>query len=110
MNEIRFYLDENIDNDVAKALRGRGIDVLTTAEAGNAGQTDPTQLAFARRERSVIVTQDEDFLILDSQQVPHAGIAYYKHRNRSIKEVIRGLLLIYEVLTVEDMMNHVEFL
>lgn len=110
ITEIRFYLDENIDNDVAKALRGRGIDVLTTAEAGNAGLKDQAQLAFAHSENRVIVTQDEDFLILDSEQVPHAGIAYYKHRNRSIKEVIRGLLLIYEVLSANDMMNHVEFL
>jgi len=56
------------------------------------------------------VTQDEDFLILHSKQVPHAGIAYYKPRTLSNKEVIRGLAFIYDVLDRDDMMNHIEFL
>jgi predicted nuclease of predicted toxin-antitoxin system len=110
MNDIRYYFDENMDNDIAKALRGRGIDVLTTAEADNAGVEDKTQLAFAMIETRVIVTQDEDFLILDSEKIPHSRIVYYKHRTRSNKEVIRGLVLIYEILTRDDMVNHVEFL
>ena len=92
MNDIRFYLDENMNHDIARALRGRGIDVMTTAEADNIGATDEQQLAFAREENRVIVTQDEDFLILDSQQMPHAGIAYYKQHSRTIKEVVRGLI------------------
>jgi predicted nuclease of predicted toxin-antitoxin system len=110
MNDIRYYFDENMDHDIAKALRGRGIDVLTTAEAGNAGADDKTQLAFSLAEKRVVVTQDEDFLILDSENTPHSGIAYYKHRSRTTKEIIRGLVLIYEILTPDDMANHVEFL
>jgi predicted nuclease of predicted toxin-antitoxin system len=110
MNDIRYYFDENMEHNIAKALRGRGIDVLTTAESGNAGMDDKIQLAFALAEKRVIVTQDEDFLILDSEKTPHSGIVYYKHRTRSNKEVIRGLVLIYEILTSDDMTNHVEFL
>ena len=56
------------------------------------------------------MTQDEDFLILHSKQVPHAGIIYYKPRTRSNKDVIRGLVLIYDILDADEMTNHVEFL
>lgn len=35
MDRIRFYLDENIAKAAASGLRHRGIDVLTTPEAGH---------------------------------------------------------------------------
>jgi len=44
---IRFHLDENIDSDVAKALRRQDIDVTTTSEMGLRGQPDEVQLAIA---------------------------------------------------------------
>ena len=34
MAEIRYHLDEHMDNAVAVGLRRRGIDVTTTVEAG----------------------------------------------------------------------------
>jgi predicted nuclease of predicted toxin-antitoxin system len=74
---IRFYLDENVNTSVAKGLRTRGIDVLTTPEAGNMGLRDEEHVAFALAENRVIVTQDRDFLVLSSQGVKHAGIVYY---------------------------------
>lgn len=109
-NNIRFYLDENVDNDVAKGLRNRGIDVLTTPEAGNMGISDEQHLTYARTEKRVIVTQDGDFLGFHKQGIPHGGIVYYEPQSRSVKEIIRGLILIYEVLIPEDIVNHVEFL
>jgi uncharacterized protein with PIN domain len=109
-NNIRFYLDENVANDIAEGLRHRGIDVVTTPEAGNMGLTDEEHLAFALAQNRVIVTQDSDFLILDSQGLPHAGIVYYKPQTRTVKDIISGLLLIYGVLSPEEMHNHIEFL
>ena len=106
--EIRFYLDENVDNQVAKGLRTRKIDVLTTAEADHIGWKDEQHLAFALEERRVIVTQDRDFLRLDTQGLPHAGIVYYKPQTRMLKQILRGLILICEVLEPEDMENRVE--
>jgi hypothetical protein len=37
---IRFYLDENITNEIAEGLRTLGIDVLTTSEAEKMGASD----------------------------------------------------------------------
>ncbi|MCA0456644.1 MAG: DUF5615 family PIN-like protein [Chloroflexi bacterium] len=109
-NKISFYLDENMPREVADGLRTRNIDVITTPEAGHIGFKDEQQIAYALQENRVFVTQDEDFLILHSKQVPHAGIVYYKPRTRSNKDVIRGLVLIYDVLQADEMTNHVEFL
>ena len=109
-NNIRFYLDENMAKEVADGLRTRSIDVITTPETGHMGFKDEEHMRYALAEGRVFVTQDEDFLILHSQQIPHSGIAYYKPRTVSNKDVIRGLVLIYDVLDAEDMINQVEFL
>lgn len=110
MNRIRFYLDENVANAVANGLRHRNIDVITTPEAGHMGWNDPEQIAFALEEIRVLITQDDDMLSLASSGTPHAGIAYYKPQTRTVKDIIRGVLLIYDVLAPEDMLNHIEFL
>ena len=47
MAKLSFYLDENIQTALADALKTRGIDVLTTHEAGNVGIEDIRQLAYA---------------------------------------------------------------
>ena len=109
-NSLSFYLDENMPKEVADGLRTRNIDVITTPEIGHMGLKDEEHLAYALAEGRVFVTQDEDFLVLHSKQIPHAGIAYYKPRTKSNKDVIRGLVLIYDVLDADEMMNHVEFL
>jgi len=109
-DKIRFYLDENMAETVARGLRTRDIDVVTTPELGHKGFTDEAHLAYAYAENRVFVTEDEDFLALHSQGFPHAGIVYYKQQSRTTKEIIRGLILIYDVLMPEEMLNHVEYL
>lgn len=69
---IRFHLDENVDPDIALALRRRLINVTTTFEIGMAGQPDTAQLAFVRQQQRVIVTHDTDFLKLPAK---HPSIA-----------------------------------
>lgn len=59
--KVSFYTDEHISNSVVKGLRLRGVDVLTTKEAGMLGATDEEHIAFAKKEERVIFTQDEDF-------------------------------------------------
>jgi uncharacterized protein with PIN domain len=109
MEQIRFYLDEHIPAAVAQGLRRRGVDILTVQEAGRSGLSDPEQIAFARTTSRVIVTMDSDFLVLASQGVSHAGIAY-ANPNRSIGDLITASMLLFEVLTSAEMTNHVEFL
>ena len=107
---IRFHLDENVDPIIAGALRRHGIDVTTTVEAGLRTASDKEHLQFARQERRVIVTHDDDFLRMASKDQEHPGIAYCHLEARTIGEIIRSLILIYEVLSPEEMKGHIEYL
>jgi predicted nuclease of predicted toxin-antitoxin system len=73
---IKFYTDEHIAIAIAKGLRRRGINVITTQEAGMIGASDPEQLEFASKEKRTLFTQDTDFLKLHAAGTKHAGIVY----------------------------------
>lgn len=108
--QIRFHLDENANPDIARALRRYGIDITTTVEAGLRMSDDSTQWAYAQEERRVIVTHDDDFLVLASQMPNHHGIAYCKPQKRSSGQLIETLRLMYELLSAEEMQGRVEYL
>ncbi len=70
--------------------------------------SDDDHLARAREDGRVIFTQDDDFLRLAAES-DHAGIVYAVP-DKPTREIIAGLMLIYEVLDAEEMRNHVEYL
>jgi predicted nuclease of predicted toxin-antitoxin system len=107
---IRFHLDEHCPTALAEGLRRRGINVTTTPEAGLQGASDQEHVAFALREGQVIFTQDEDFLVLHASGGPHAGIAYCHQGTRTIGEILRGLVLIWDIYEPEEMHNRIEWL
>ena len=107
---IRFHLDENCPRALAVGLRRRGIDVTSTPEAGLLEATDELQTAHAHSAGRIIFTQDEDFLAIHASGTPHPGIAYSKKDSRSIGEIIRGLILIWEVYDLDDMAGRIEYL
>ncbi|HEY3324483.1 MAG TPA: DUF5615 family PIN-like protein [Planctomycetota bacterium] len=106
---IRFHLDENVDPDVAKALRRYGIDVTTSQEQELLGTDDPVQLHFATAEHRVLVTHDCDLLVLAGTGT-HFGIAFCAIDARSIGQIISGLILIYEALLPTEVEGRVEYL
>ena len=53
---LRFFFDEFADEDVARGLRRRGVDVLTTSDLGRKEFPDGEQLEFVRRTGRVIDT------------------------------------------------------
>jgi predicted nuclease of predicted toxin-antitoxin system len=108
-DRIAFHLDEHVDPAIAVALRRAGIDVTTTNEAGLRTSDDLSQLAYACAMGRVIVTRDTDFLRIADRTPDHPGVAFYS-ADQSIREIIEGLILIYEVLTPEEMGGHVEYL
>ena len=73
----RIYANENFPLEVVRALRRFGHDVLTFAEAGNAGLALPDEqvLAFAAQdERAVLTLNRWDFVRLHRLEPEHAGI------------------------------------
>ena len=106
---IRFYLDEHVPSAEASGLRQRGVDVLTAGAAGMLGASDRDHVGLALRTDRVIFTQDADFLRLHAASIPHSGIAFAPQLT-PVGTIVRGLMLLYQVLDAEDMPNHVEFL
>ena len=47
---MKLYLDEHVSPLLAHVLRERGIDCVTTQEAGNIGKRDHDQLTYAPTE------------------------------------------------------------
>lgn len=105
---LRFHLDENCDPRIAVGLRLHGVDITTTPEAGLLQTPDEDQLAYAVAQNRVIVTQDTDFLRIAAGTIQHPGIAFYPSHSRSIGQVIRSVLLIWEIYDPPDMQNRVE--
>lgn len=109
-DRIRFHLDEHISHIIAKGLRQRGIDVTTTVEAGLRTSKDEAQLAYIRQEQRVFVTNDAGFLARNARGEEHFGLVYYPPGSHSVDEVITFLVLMYEILTPEEMVSRVEYL
>jgi len=108
-DRIRFHLDEHVDPAIATALRRAGIDVTTTVEAGLRTKDDEAHVEFGRADARVVVTRDQDFLRLCSSTLDHSGIVFYTS-NQSMREIIEGLILIYEVMLPGEMAGRVEYL
>lgn len=90
--KIRFHLDENVDPDIAAALRKSNIDVTTSQEANLLSRSDTAQLGFATSQSRVLMTHDDDFLILHSQGIKHSGIVYCRKDTKLIGHIIRMLV------------------
>jgi len=69
----------------------------------------PMKNTWNEHARKAEFTQDEDFLALHAAGHQHAGISYAP-QGTSIGKIVRGLMLLYQVLDADDMKNHVEFL
>jgi predicted nuclease of predicted toxin-antitoxin system len=106
---LRFHLDESVNLAIAEGLHLRGIDCTTTREVGLLGTSDAEQLAFATAQQRILVTTDEDFLAIAPRQ-HHAGIIYWHQERRSIGEVIRRLVRLWEQYTSDALHNQVMFL
>ena len=73
----RLYANENFPRQVVEALRRSGHDVLTTQEAGKAGQRIPDDnvLAFACSDKRTVLTLNrKHFIRLHNEQPGHEGI------------------------------------
>jgi hypothetical protein len=109
MAPIKFLTDEHVARAVIHGLRQRGIDVVTTAEAGLLQAPDDRLLSHARVEGRVMVTQDSDYLAMHSAGFDHAGIAFAQ-QGTPVRRILQGLILIQHVLSPDEMLRHVEYL
>lgn len=110
---MKVYLDEHIHLTMASLLRARGIDCVTTRDAGNLGCSDEAQLAFATSHgRAILTFNHKDFLQLAKQWHEtgriHAGIILSKEL--AIPELIRRLHRFITLYVTTDLTNRVIWL
>ena len=114
--KIRLYFDEDsMRHALVKALRMRGIDVLTALEADMIERDDSEHLDFAKEYGRVLCSFNiGDFYRLHteylSQGKSHTGIILSRQQRYSVGEQMRRLLKLIEAKSAEEMKNQVEFL
>jgi predicted nuclease of predicted toxin-antitoxin system len=106
----KFQLDEQFPHAVAHALRHEDVDVVTPNDIGLRAAPDQDVLAFALRERRVLLTHDPHFVAFHYAGQPHAGIAFCEAERRSIGEIVEHLLLLVEFYEAEELMGRLEYL
>jgi predicted nuclease of predicted toxin-antitoxin system len=112
--KIKIYTDESVHIAIAKGLKRLGVEAQSCQDANKSGLPDNQQLYYAYENGFVLFTHDDDFLRLDAEHIfqgkEHCGIIFTHQKDYNIGECIRRLKIIVEVLSPEEMKNHVEFL
>jgi len=110
---IKLFLNEDVHSKLAKALRQRGFDAITTVEAGMLGTPDEEQLAFAVSQgRAILTFNRSDYARLHKWYAEHGwehcGIIVSEQY--PIGELLRRMLNLLMSLSIKDMRNRLEYL
>ena len=113
---IRLYFDEDsMRHSLVRALRSRGIDVITALDVDMVERPDADHLAYASQQGRVLCSSNAgDFYRLHSELLAtgksHAGIILIPQQRYTVGDQMRRVLKLIAVRSVADMQNHVEFL
>jgi hypothetical protein len=113
--KIRLYLDEDSNRrGLVQALRVRGIDVLTTLEAGMGERLDEENLEYAASQgRALYTCNIGDFYQIHTTWLnagrSHSGLILCQQRY-SIGDQLQYVLKLIATRSAEEMTDRVEFL
>jgi Domain of unknown function (DUF5615) len=113
---LRLYLDEDsMSHSLIRALRARGVDVVTALEAGMIERSDADHLEFATSQERVLCTFNVgDFYRLHTDWLTvgkdHGGIIFVPQQRYAIGELLRRLLKLASTRSTEAMRGQAEFL
>ena len=116
MAMIRLYIDEDsMGRALLRALRARGVDVITALEERMIEREDTEHLGYATAQGRVLYTCNvADYYRLHTdllaQGKSHTGIFLAPQQRYSIGEVMRRLLKLINTKSAAEMNNSVEFL
>ncbi len=111
---IKLYLDEDtINRRLIKALRSRGVDVLTAKEAELIQVADQEHLNYATSlNRTVLTFNTRDFVKLHIEYLStsqhHAGIIVSDQAQIGV--ILRRLLKLLNTRSATDMQDWLEYL
>ncbi len=111
--KIKLFIDEDVHNELDAALRKIGFDAITAYEALRKRCTDLEQLEYAiSQERAVMTFNVEEWVKVNSKYIElgrtHYGIIVSKQLPFS--PTFHRLVKLMNSLTLEDMINRLEYL
>jgi predicted nuclease of predicted toxin-antitoxin system len=106
---IRFHLDESMPTGVAYGLRKRDRDCTISKEVSLVSATDQEQLAYATLDKRVLISRDQDFLVLASQSNDHAGIIHWRQKTH-FGQLVKDIDALTIDKAAEDLAGQVYFL
>ena len=109
-----YYFDQQVPAAITRALRLRGVDVLTAYEDGADQWEDEDLLLRATALGRVLFTQDEDLLALSHRYQAEGrhftGVVYAHQLRISVRRCVQDLELISKAGSADEMADQVEFL
>ena len=107
-------MDEQVPGPITRALRTRGVDVITAQEDGHGATPDPRVLDRASELSRVVFTRDDDFLREATRRLRSGdsffGVIYAHQMGPSVGQCISDLELIAFATEAEEYRNRVEYL
>jgi hypothetical protein len=107
--------EDSMDSDLVRALRMRGVDVLTARDVALTGEPDAAHLSFAVADgRTLYPFNVADFMRLHYARLAegghHAGLILGQQQRYGVGEQMRRLLRLVGTKSAERMRDSVEFL
>lgn len=104
-----------MSHSLLRALRARGIDVVTALDVGMIGRSDAEHLEFATSQQRVLCTFNiSDFYRLHTARLmageQHSGIILIPQQRFATGELLRRLLKLASARSAEAMRGRAEFL
>jgi hypothetical protein len=107
-------MDVHVPRPITRALRKRGVNVITAQEDGAARSSDPVLLDRATESDRVLFSQDEDLLVeaarRQNQGIAFAGVIYAPQLALSTGQFIEQLELLAKAGVPADFANTVQYL
>ncbi len=116
MSIPRFYLDEDsCPRAVLRALRGHGVDVQKTTEAGLGGANDDRHIAHVLASGRVLITGDhrlrDAMAEITRRGNHHPGLLFVRVKHRAdFGAIIFSIRLVHASYTAEEMVDRVEYI
>ena len=111
---LRLYMDVHVPDAITRALRQRGVDVLTAQEDGTREWLDDQLLERATELGRVLFTEDDDLLAEAARRQrsgsAFAGVIFTRQRALEIGRCVDDLEVIAKVSTSEEFANWVQYL
>jgi len=111
---LAYYMDVHVPAAITQGLRRRGIEVITSQEDGTREVSDEELLTRATELQRVLVSQDEDLLVVTAQWQNvgriFAGLIFMPQEGGSIGRYVDDLELIGVCCTESEMQMRVYYL